>query len=97
MTLTLIIAGISALASLAAVATFLGNRRRAAMEEGARKQIIAQIRCDLDRAYAKIHDIEGKFTEAAGDMRELKTDVKHILAAIVALGEKLDRHVEVRP
>lgn len=96
MTLTLVIAGISALASLTAIVTFLGNRRKLAMEEGARQQIIKQIRCDLDRAYTKIHDSEGKFSEAAGDMRELKTDVKHILTAIVALGEKLDRHVETK-
>jgi len=94
---TLIIAGISALTSLIAVLTFLGNRRRAAMEEGARQQIIKQIRCDLDQAYAKIHDIETNLSTASGDMRELKTDVRHILNAIERLESKIDGRIEVGP
>jgi predicted nucleic acid-binding Zn-ribbon protein len=92
---TLIIAIASGLASLAAIATFLGNRRRAAMEEGKRQQIMEQMRQDLEHAREKIRDIEGKFSVADGDMRELKTDVKHILNAIERLEGKLDGHLGV--
>ncbi len=97
MTLTLVIAVLSALASLTAIATFLTKRRRAAMEEGRRQQIVEEIRKDLDRAHVKIRDLECRVSDASGDMRELKTDVKHILDAIKSMETKLDRHLEVLP
>jgi predicted RNase H-like nuclease (RuvC/YqgF family) len=97
MSLTLLIAIISGLASLAAIATFLGNRRRAAMDEGKRQQIVEQIRQNLDRARERIREIENKLSTTEGDMRELKADVKHVLDAIERLEGKLDRHIEVRP
>ncbi len=97
MTLTLVISGISALASLTAILTFLGKRRRAAMEEGKRQQIVEQIRKDLDRTLADIRGLENKLADTTGDMRELKGDVKHILEAVDNMAKKLDRHLEVLP
>jgi uncharacterized protein YhaN len=97
MTLTLAISVISALASLTAIATFLGKRRRAAMEEGKRQQIVEQLRCDLDHAQADLRDLERRLSGASGDMRELKSDVKHILEAIESMASKLDRHIEAKP
>ena len=67
------------------------------MEEGKRQQIVEQLRCDLERAHVKIRDLETRLNSASGDMRELKTDVKHILAAIQSMESKLDRHIEVQP
>jgi len=95
MTLTLVIAGISALASLTAIATFLGKQRRVAMEEGKRQQILFDLRKDLDRAQKDIRELEDRLSNASGDMRELKSDVKHILDAIENMSKKLDRHLEV--
>jgi uncharacterized protein YhaN len=95
MTLTLVIAGISGLASLTAIATFLGKQRRVAMEEGKRQQVILDLRKDLDRAQKDIRELEDRLSGASGDMRELKSDVKHILDAIENMSKKLDRHLEV--
>lgn len=94
MSVALAVAIASGLASLMAIFTFLGNRRKAIMEEGKRQQIVEHIRADLGLAHDKIRDIELKIYSTEGDMRELKNDVKHILNALERLEGKLDSHIE---
>lgn len=81
---------VAILVGLSALVTFWTTRRRAVLEEGKKAQEVEQLKRDLDRAHEKIRQIEIKLTSAEGDMRELKTDVKHILAAINRLEQKID-------
>ena len=66
------------------------------MAEGAQKQTLAQVRLDLERAREKIADLEVRLREADGNLREIMSDIKHLISAVDKMSEKLDKHIGER-
>ena len=89
---------VSFLADLAVILAFVIQRQnqktREDMERGRNEQIIKDIQADLDRAHVKIRDLDERIRGSDGDLREIKTDVKHLLDAVDRVAVKLDRHLE---
>ena len=73
---------ISILVGVSAIIGFFSNRKAAAVLEGKRQKELEQLEKDVMAAHEKIRQLEeaGKCTD--GDIRELKTDMKHVIAAL---------------
>jgi uncharacterized protein YlxW (UPF0749 family) len=85
----LIIPWVSLIVGLIAVASFATQRKKAAMDEGRRLADIGQLRKDLDRAFEKVHALEASRSCTDIDIAELKTDMKHVIAALERIENRL--------
>ena len=94
MDLHMIITILSALASVTVVATFLSTRRRSAMDEGKRLEQMEQMRRDIEKAWARVHDQEQKLAKHDTDVGQIVTNLGHVLKAIERLETKIDKHLE---
>ena len=82
---------ISIVVGLIAIIGFFNTRKAAAVAEGKRQQELAQLEKDVTAAHDRIRQLEeaGRCTE--GDIRELKTDVKHIIDSLARIEAGLNR------
>lgn len=69
-------------------------KREAQVKEGERRKEIEQLKTDLTETKAKIAVLEKDGTDTKVDMMEIKTDIKHILKALAAIEEKIDKQKE---
>jgi predicted nucleic acid-binding Zn-ribbon protein len=93
MTLDLTMA-IAIIGCLLAVSAWIDSRRKAAMKEGEQKGTVARLREDLLGAERKIAALEERLRDSDGDVREIKSDVKHLIATLDRMADKLDKHLE---
>jgi len=87
----LIGSGLSILVALAAIAKFFDLRRHTVLDEGRRREVIEQLRRDLDHAYEKVRELERDNKKTDRMMVEMKTDIKHILKSLDEIKEKLEK------
>lgn len=64
--------------------------QEAAISEGERRTIIADIRKDLDHAWEKIRAVEDRMTRTHEAMTEMRADLKHLIIAVDRIQAKLD-------
>lgn len=88
-TLELVLPWISTAVGLAALYGFFDQRKKVAMSEGQRNQEFFQLRKDLDHAYEKLHALEEGVRCTENDLTEVRTDIKHILAALGRIEDTL--------
>jgi hypothetical protein len=81
---------IAIIVGLLGILSFGGNLWTKAKREGAAMKEIEQIKKDVSAAHRRIEKLEKDQACSHDDLVELKTDVKHILAAITRLEEKAD-------
>jgi len=82
---------LSIIVGVIAIVGFFNTRKAAAVAEGKRQQELEQLERDVKAAHEKIRELEaaGKCTD--GDIRELKTDMKHVLDALSRIEERLQK------
>jgi hypothetical protein len=81
---------VSIVVGVIAILKFYADRRDRAVEEGKMKGEIAQLRKDIDAAYINIRSLEANARCVDIDLTEVKSDVKHILDALVRIERKLE-------
>jgi len=78
-----------------AYVTFRNDRKLAdkdtEVREGIHRREHEQIKTDLSVANSKIMELAVKVQQSEVNSAEIKTDIKHILAALRDIQEKLDR------
>jgi len=83
---------VSALFGLAiAFMQFREQKREAAVKEGIHRREHEQLTADLAAAKIRIDAIDHEVQSGKVDTAEIKTDIKHILAALTDIQKKLDR------
>jgi hypothetical protein len=82
---------LSLVVGLAAISKFYTDRRDRAIEEGKMQREIQQLRKDVDSAYLKMREIESAARCVDIDLASVQNDIKHILAALVRIENKLEQ------
>lgn len=88
---------IGCLAGLVAILAYGQNKKDAAMAEGRRRAEIEQLRKDIEAVECRVDRIEDKMGASDVDLAEIKTDLRHVLADIAKLFDKIDELGKARP
>ena len=91
MTITTLLPWLSLVVGLIAITRFYFDRWDRAVEEGKMQNEFTQLRKDLDACHLKIRDMENDARMVDIDLAEVKSDVKHILAALGRIEDKLEK------
>jgi hypothetical protein len=88
------VAAFTALAFLVQTMKYRDDRRKDAMEDGARVQEMLNAKISLNDAWQRIREIDGKVNNTNVDMAEMKSDIKHLVSSVEAIGSKLDNFIQ---
>jgi septal ring factor EnvC (AmiA/AmiB activator) len=93
MTITLqnLVSAAALLGVFFAYSQFKSQKREASVKEGVHKREHEQLTADLASAKARLDAIDHEVQSGKVDTAEIKTDIKHILAALKDIQKKLDR------
>ena len=86
---------LSALLAWLPLANFIRGQKKdaetLAMAEGERRQILSELRKDLDSSWAKIRELEERILKTHESMIEIKGDIKYLVTAMKELKEATHR------
>ena len=86
---------LSALLAWIPLAQFIRGQRKdaesLALAEGERRQILYELRKDLDSSWAKIGELEERILKTNESMIEIKSDIKYLVTSMKELKEATQR------
>lgn len=89
--LTTILAVASLLGTLIVIDRFRIDKRTAAVNDGRKEQVNAQVHEDIIDLKKRVNILEERFNQNNIDLAEIKRDMKYVLEGLGKIEKKLDR------